>query len=386
MRRQPHRNSKRLRYEKGCEPRLIYLPDELLTHVLEFAVLPEDEFVTEIWRWLGQLGAVCRVFCQLTRDLAPVKFSASFTEIQTRNLLLASLVRSFQGAPWKTAKLKQLSYEGYTTGNFNHDNRFVLQELLPLFENPGVVFPQVEKLELQIVNDGGIVDSYFLYAFARHLPCLSHLKLNGAFHGFALGRRLNPDQFRIFGKLLQKPLKTLDLIGCEMTNDHLHSILPDHGSSLTELNLGFNCSILPEPLLPDNSNLSVIREHCSQLEDLGIPASNITSDGLESFLRACSGIRHLDISVCPLLGPECIDALINYAPQLESLFLVHCDWFTDECLHHLVQGQINQCKRAGREEIPLFDVYARGSKVSSAGIRRVMLKPHIGSLRVRVES
>lgn len=377
----------RLRYENGCEPRLLGLPEELLLYTLEFAVLPEDGFATEIWQWLGQLASVCRIFRRLTRQrLQPQKFSARVEEVQTRTALLASLVRSFSRDPWKTASLKDFLYKGFDANNFNQDGTIVLEAIYSLFETPGAL-PNLANLRLHIANDGGIIDANFLYTIARNLPSLSVLHLLGAFREFVLGRRVTPAEFRTFATMLRRPLRGLALSCSEMTDAHLCSFLRYHGSSLVSLHLDINFPVIDDSdAFLNDSTLAVIGEHCSQLQGMCFRASNMT-DGLESCIRIMRGVRTLDLSLCDHLGLESIDILTHHCLQLRQLLVVKCDWFTDDCLERLVQSQIDFWTRRvpGLQQIPLVHVQAAGSRVTQVGILRVLLKPLVGGLRVRLE-
>lgn len=107
----------------------------------------------------------------------------------------------------------------------------------------------------------------------------------------------------------------------------------------------------------------------------------MTRVDLKLFLQANVGLSVLDLSGCRM-GPECIDLLVEHAPQLKTLSVRACGWFTDECLDRLVQGQIDYCMRGGRKEISLGKVLASRTKVTAAGIDRVKPKPHVGRLSV----
>lgn len=244
--------------ERNC--RLLNLPDEILLHVLGFTMLaPKESDSTEVWRWVGQIRCVCRIFRSLGRYLAPSHLWIGHNENSQKTSLLVSLIRSFRDTPWKGAKIKAIDYRGFHDSNRNHqnwrhlsDNRRILEALRSLFDTPRCL-PRVIFLSFQIYHDGGIIDAEFLFSLARNLPNLRDLQILDGFQSrgyFPLGERVTAEQFGIFARMIKRPMSKVKFEFCRLTEAHVDAFLTEKGQSL------INLSFYQRPLLRRGETLT----------------------------------------------------------------------------------------------------------------------------------
>lgn len=189
--------------------------------------------------------------------------------------------------------------------------------------------------------------------------------------------------------MIKGPLEELRLTSCFMSCAHLEAFLRVQGPNLYCLAVDYNLNGLggdnDQGDEPDSLALSgIIAEHCNRLEILSIRDTKTTSSDLKALLQANSGINDLWLSHCSMLGTDIIDILVQHAPQLGNLDVQFCNWFTDDCLEGLVQGQIDYCVRNGRQEIPLERAFVLGTGVTEEGLAGIVSKPHVGQLCVEL--
>lgn len=368
------RRRERLRENQPAERSLADLPDAVLHHILSFTVLNSEKILhiwkegekrtdavqmcMKQWRWTGRLGSVCRIFREVSQEISP-NFLVVDLKGEREENIQRSFMLSLSNVPWKRAKLLEIHCDTH------HPYRIDLDAFLGLLETPESL-PNLEKLSIAICCQY-YMDSNTLLGFARALPRLLDLDVSGLWRSV--------DQFDNFGRLLRHPLRSLKLGRVQwMTESHLSSFLRHQGGSLVQLKLNGGGHL-------SDSALKVIARHCSRLEKLGLRSSKITVDGLSTFLQVRGGLVELDLSHCKEIGPEVVEVLNKHSPQLESLDVSGCIWFTNECLEHLVDGQIDRwaCQR---EQIPLKYVSVRSSSVSRTGVAHVLVKPNVGELVV----
>lgn len=360
---------------------LLKLPRDVLRYVLEFTLIRDELYATTQWKWTSQIGAVCCDFRALSQELAPNTLDISSHESLAREALVARLLQSFCSTSWKREKLVEIRCRmGKGASHLACTcNSRVAKSLRSLMKK---VLPNLEKLSLSIgktsSEEEGLDNFDFLEAIAPNLPRLVCLELEEFRH---LQLRISPEEFGKFGAMLKNPLETLNITWSAISDAHLSAFLQHQGSTLAELNV--SCFPPAGERLSDSS-LVAITQHCKRLEKFIVRHGHVTGQGLEGLLKANRGTLHtLDISDCRLLGPSFLDVLTQHAPQLETFSAQYCRWFTDEALERIVQGQINHWQISGRQDIPLSKVLACCSKVSEAGIHRVLRKKgHTGTLDI----
>jgi hypothetical protein len=166
-----------------------------------------------------------------------------------------------------------------------------------------------------------------------------------------------------------------------MTTEHVETLLRRHGASLTFFHVSYPDSV------DSNAVLRAITMHCRVLEDLYLPG-RFKNDTFFEFLRT-KGSRLRCLGICFQLGDsessageEFIDALVQFCPRLEQLNVSCCEWFVDEMLDRLVQGQINRLGGRGGGRITLKRITVNRTKVTKEGARRVVEKDGAGDLVV----
>jgi len=373
----PESRRKRLRgnLAEGGPVLLTDLPDVALRHILGFTMpMPtsdgpyqttEQIRCREQWIWTGQLAIVCRAFRELSRQVAPDNLIFGFSTA-------ASLI-SFCENAWKKARIVKFEF------SCRVDNTPLRDAFLRLLEMPDS-FPNLIKFHISFSGRTGwrpITAPRFLYNLARSCPNLSQLSLfmPGGLRGS--GARISSAQCDRFVQMLRRPLETLSFrLVRWATEAHLCSFLQHHGQSLSKLELS-RCYSLSGNMCTN------IAQHCQNLKELSLVSPPyFTINGLRSVLQANGSLKELNI-LAPVPGPELVQVLIRYAPQLERLHLNNCSWFTDDCLDQLVQGLIDHWS-GRREQIPLCLIDAKSTGVSDAGANQVLAKPNVGHCEIQL--
>lgn len=317
-REQPARRCKRLKtddYGDADHP-LLYLldlPDAAVHSIIEFSA-PENP--NERWLWLNDMRATCGDFRTISKTLVPTEFDLEQTFVpegedpekcpnRITHDMRAPLLRSFLTAPWKAANLTKFVVNNKACRRSDGStSRPVLAALRSILTAPGL-FPQLETLCVEVLSF--LVDAEVLVAFGRNFPELRRLMLHGCFRA----ERVTPAEFGAFGESLQQHLHTLSLADVPWMGDaHVEEFLRRHRGSNNIRKLHLNdCGdfLLSPGVYLSDLTADAIAQHCSQLEQISLVYSAVTSSGLSSILQANSGnLKTIAICGCGHLGLDTV--------------------------------------------------------------------------------
>jgi hypothetical protein len=368
---------------EGLSKRFQDLPEVLFRAILEFTAPRHEQ---HRWLWMSQIGATCHDFYDVTRQLSPRSLNLEQT-IQFHHAmsshgkipphLKGPFLKSFLTAPWKANRLEHVRlhhqiYPGCATRDA------VCRSMETLLVMSGLLV-NVQSLEVSLKsmnNAACVLNGDSLCRLAQNLVRLESLSLVSCFGD----RQITPAEFGRFAQLLSGSFFKLKVGGAKwMTAEHIRCLVSVRADTLQSLELlncfSYVCGRRPrERIYLDDGALGAIAIYCHNLQQVSITNAEITVRGLSVVFRANPSLAHLNVSLCGKLGSASVDdivsLLVTSAPQLQSLRVDYCRWFTIEVLYqYLLQLHLHWQRP---QNVPLQSVSVVATSVTEDEVRSIL--------------
>ena len=330
----PRRYSKMVKYcSHENNRRLVDLPEDLLREILRISLPRQDKKKQDYWLWLLQVGGVCKVFHEITKDFTPDELNVKAAlQYLPSSAHWTPFLRSFLQAPWKGSKLKELRIPEMNDfqGEYETDQIPVLRQLLT---EPSIL-SNLEIIEVShdtfFSSSVPLVDPTVLLCISQNFQNLRSLHVDVQ---WPCGTEMTVHEM----SLMASNLRSLEYFGLI----HAYWMKDDHVESFVSAQPNLRTLRLEMCVMLTDSTLASLARTCRNLESLDLSFTEITDRGMETFLLACgSRLTALNISGCSFLTWRIVEMLIQYSPNMQTFDAHDCGWWTDsDIIDRLAYGE-----------------------------------------------